>query len=66
MKINQQYQSQSSFFVFDKDLNYAKTYGKYIYNVKLNIHNTFDTSNKNHFDLFIDYIYDYIILYLFL
>ena len=41
---------------FTKDLDYAKTYGKYIYKVKLNIHNTFDTSNKNHFDLFIDYL----------
>ena len=25
---------------FTKDLDYAKTYGKYIYKVKLNIHNT--------------------------
>lgn len=25
---------------FTKDLNYAKTYGKYIYEVKLNIYNT--------------------------
>lgn len=41
---------------FTKDLDYAKTYGKYIYKVKLNIHNTFDTSNKKHFDLFIDYL----------
>ena len=41
---------------FTKDLNYAKTYGKYIYKVKLGIHNTFDTSKKEHFDLFIKYL----------
>lgn len=41
---------------FTKDLDYAKTYGKYIYKVKLNIHNTFDTSNKKHFNLFIGYL----------
>ena len=41
---------------FTKDLNYAKTYGRYIYKVNLNIHNTFDTSNKNHFKLFIEYL----------
>ena len=35
---------------FTKDLNYAKTYGKFIYEVKL------DTSNKEHFNLFIDYL----------
>lgn len=39
---------------FTKDLNYAKTFGKFIYKVVLNINNTFDTSNKKHFDLFID------------
>lgn len=41
---------------FTKDLDYARTYGKYIYTVKLDIHNTFDTSNKDHFDLFIRYL----------
>lgn len=41
---------------FTKDLDYARTYGKYVYTVKLDIHNTFDTSNKDHFDLFIHYL----------
>lgn len=43
---------------FTKDLDYAKTYGKYIYKVKLNINNTFDTSNKEHFNLFIKYLHE--------
>lgn len=42
---------------FTKDPDYARTYGKYVYTVKLDIHNTFDTSNKDHFDLFIHYLY---------
>lgn len=42
---------------FTKDLDYAKTYGKYVYTVKLDIHNTFDTSLKEHFDLFIEYLH---------
>jgi hypothetical protein len=41
---------------FTKDLNYAKTYGKFIYKVKLNIYNIFDTSNKEHFNMFIEYL----------
>lgn len=44
---------------FTKDLDYAKTYGKYVYEVNLNIKNTFDTTNKNHFKLFIDYLKQY-------
>lgn len=41
---------------FTKDLKYAKSYGKIIYKVKLNVHKTFDTSNKRHFNLFIKYL----------
>lgn len=41
---------------FTKDLNYAKTYGKFIYEVKLSIKNTFDTTNNKHFQLFINYL----------
>jgi hypothetical protein len=41
---------------FTKDLDYAKTYGKYIYQVKLNVHNTFDTSDKAHYNLFLQYL----------
>jgi hypothetical protein len=41
---------------FTKDLNYAKTYGKYIYSAKLNIRNTFNTEIDNHYDLFIEYL----------
>jgi len=41
---------------FTKDLDYAKSYGKYVYKVKLNIHKIFDTSNKKHFKQFISYL----------
>jgi hypothetical protein len=41
---------------FTKDLNYAKSYGSVLYSVKLNINNTFDTSNKKHYDMFIAYL----------
>lgn len=41
---------------FTDDLNYAKTFGKYLYKVNLDIKNTFDTSNKKHFKMFIDYL----------
>ena len=39
---------------FSKDIEYAKTYGKYIYVVNLNIDNTFDLSNRSHLKLFED------------
>lgn len=41
---------------FTQDLNYAKTYGSLIYEVNLNIKNTFDTSKKEHLNIFIDYL----------
>jgi hypothetical protein len=44
---------------FTKDVDYAKTYGKFLYKVKLNIDNTFDTSNEKHFSMFIDYLKSY-------
>ena len=39
---------------FTKDIEYAKSYGKFLYTVKLNIKNTFDTSNPAHYKLFIN------------
>lgn len=39
---------------FTKDLTYAKSYGKYIYTVKLLIQNIFDTNNQNHMGMFIN------------
>jgi hypothetical protein len=41
---------------FTKNLSYAKTYGKYIYKVRLNVNNTFDTSINKHFNLFLNYL----------
>lgn len=41
---------------FTRDLNYAKSYGRHIYRVKLDIHNTFDTSLKEHFEIFMEYL----------
>lgn len=37
---------------FTENIEYAKTYGNYLYTVNLDIHNTFDTSNSKHFKLF--------------
>lgn len=39
---------------FTKDLEYAKSYGKYLYQVTLDIKNTFNTENEDHFNLFIN------------
>lgn len=39
---------------FTKDIDYAKSYGRYLYSVKLNVKNTFDVSKKGHYDLFIN------------
>ena len=41
---------------FTKDLDYAKTYGKYIYEVKLKINKTFNTLISEHYDLFLNYL----------
>ena len=41
---------------FTKDIEYAKSYGQYLYIVKLNIDNTFDTSNQNDYKLFINFL----------
>lgn len=41
---------------FTKDLEYATSYGKILYLVKLNISNTFDMTNKKHYDMFIAYL----------
>lgn len=39
---------------FTKNIEYAKSYGDFLYIVKLNIKNTFDTSNPKHYKIFID------------
>ena len=39
---------------FTKNKDYAKSYGKYLYTVKLLITNTFDTSNSKHMNIFIN------------
>lgn len=41
---------------FTKNLKYAKTYGKFLYKVKLYINNIFNTLNKKHFNLFVEYL----------
>lgn len=41
---------------FTKDVNYAKTYGKYLYTVNLNIKKTFNTEDKNHYNLYLKYL----------
>ena len=41
---------------FTKDLNYAKTYGKYLYKVQLNVNNTLDFSKKGIYEDFIKYL----------
>lgn len=41
---------------FTKDVNYAKTYGKYLYTVNLNIQKTFNTEDKNHYKLYLNYL----------
>ncbi len=38
---------------FTQDLNYAKTYGKFLYTVELSISNIFDTREKEHYEMFI-------------
>ncbi len=38
---------------FTKDIEYAKSYGKYLYVVELNIKKIFDTTNKSHFKIFL-------------
>lgn len=38
---------------FTKDIEYAKSYGNFLYTVKLNLKNIFDTSNPEHYKLFI-------------
>lgn len=38
---------------FTKNKEYAKSYGKYLYTVKLLIKNTFDTSNPKHMKIFV-------------
>jgi hypothetical protein len=45
-----------SVWFFTEDLEYAKTYGKYIYEVELAIHNTFNTEKKEHFDIFLKHL----------
>ena len=44
---------------FTKDLEYAKSYGKYLYIVSLDIKNTFNTENKEHFNIFINQLKDW-------
>lgn len=39
---------------FTKDIEYAKSYGKYLYIVKLFIKKTFDTRNDKHMNIFIN------------
>jgi len=39
---------------FTKNKEYAKTYGKYLYIVKLTVTNTFDTTNQKHMDIFVN------------
>lgn len=41
---------------FTKDINYAKTYGKWLYTVNLNINKTFNTEDKNHYKLYLNYL----------
>lgn len=41
---------------FTKNIKYAKTYGPFIYTVKLDIVNTFDTSRDDHFNIFMSYL----------
>lgn len=41
---------------FTKDINYAKTYGKYLYTVNLDIKKTFNTENESHYNLYINYL----------
>lgn len=41
---------------FTEDKEYAKTYGKYLYSVKLNVSNTFVTLNKKHYKMFLEYL----------
>jgi hypothetical protein len=39
---------------FTKDETYAKSYGKYLYEVRLNIKKTFDTRDEQHMQVFIN------------
>ena len=50
-KTYQEFDIPSWFFTEDKE--YAKSYGKYLYYVKLNIANTFDTSIPKHYKMLI-------------
>jgi hypothetical protein len=43
---------------FTKDINYAKSYGEYLYTVKLHVKKTFDTRKKEYFNLLISYLKD--------
>ena len=43
---------------FTQDIDYAKSYGRYLYEVKLNIHNTFNTRKKSHYHKFLQYLKD--------
>jgi len=37
---------------FTQNIDYAKKYGKYLYSVELDLKNTFDLENPNHYELF--------------
>ncbi len=39
---------------FTKNIEYAKSYGKYLYTVKLTVSNVFDTSTSNHMNIFVN------------
>ena len=44
---------------FTENIDYAKTYGKYLYTVELTVSNTFDLSIPAHYDMFIDTLHFY-------
>lgn len=43
---------------FTQNLDYAKQFGKYVYECQLNIKKTFDTHRQSHYNMFMNYLHE--------